>query len=161
MMQYKSFLVDDNLDIYSARTKKKLTPHVGSDGYLQVQCRDADQKSIHERVHVIYGHTVVPNPDPEHLKYINHLDSNKLNCDPSNLEWTTNAANVKHGWDSGNRTHKNRTKVSATKDGITYEFDSIRELGRELHLDRHKVARVLKGELPTDYFTYQFNYIKM
>lgn len=161
MMQYKSFLVDDDLNIYSARTNRKLTPHVGSDGYLQVQCRDAKQKSIHERVHVIYGHTVVPNPDPEHLKYINHLDSNKLNCAPSNLEWTTNSDNVKHGWDSGNRTHKNRTRVSATKDGITHEFNSIRELGRELHLDRHKVARVLKGELPPDYFTYTFNYIKM
>ena len=159
MKQYQGFLVDDDLNIYSARTKRKLTPHVGSDGYLQVSCRDENQKLIHQRVHVIYGHTVVHNPDPEHLHYINHKDSNKMNCDPSNLEWTTNSENVKHGWASGNRTHKNRTKVSATKDGITQVFGSIRELGQTLHLDRHKVARILKGELSPDYLSYTFNYI--
>ena len=39
MKQYQGFLVDDDLNIYSARTKRKLTPHVGSDGYLQVSYR--------------------------------------------------------------------------------------------------------------------------
>ena len=37
MLQYKGFLVDDNLNIYSARTGMQLTPTKGSDGYMQVQ----------------------------------------------------------------------------------------------------------------------------
>lgn len=159
MMQYKGFLVDEELNIYSKRSGRKLKPHVGSDGYLQVQYRNENGKSVHERVHVIYGHTVVDNPDPERLRYINHKDSNKLNCDPNNLEWTTNAENVQHGWHSGNRTHKNNTAVSATKDGVTQEFKSIGQLAKALHLDRHKVARILKGELPKNYLPYTFNYI--
>ena len=53
MYQYKGFLVDDDFNIYSARTGLKLTPSKGSDGYMQVQYRDANQKSVHERVHVI------------------------------------------------------------------------------------------------------------
>ena len=40
MLQYKGFLVDDNLNIYSARTGMQLTPTKGSDGYMQVQYRD-------------------------------------------------------------------------------------------------------------------------
>jgi hypothetical protein len=34
MYQYKGFLVDDDFNIYSARTGLKLTPSKGSDGYM-------------------------------------------------------------------------------------------------------------------------------
>ena len=44
MLQYKGFLVDDNLNIYSARTGMRLTPTKGSDGYMQVQYRDEKPK---------------------------------------------------------------------------------------------------------------------
>ena len=89
MLQYKGFLVDDNLNIYSARTGMQLTPTKGS---------------------------------------------------------------------SGNRIHKNKTKVNATdRDGNIFKFNSIRELGKELHLGRHKVARILKGEID-NYYDYDFDY---
>lgn len=159
MKQYKGFLVDDDYNIYNARTGRKLKPHKGTDGYLQVLYREPDGKTVHERVHVIIGHLFVDNPNPEHLKYINHIDSDKTNCSLDNLEWVTNSQNVKHGWHSGNRTHKNNTAVRAIKDGCVYEFSSIRKLAKELHLDRHKVARILKGELPKDYLEYEFEYI--
>lgn len=159
MKEYKGFLVDEQLNIYSKRTGLRLTPYKGSDGYLHVQYRDATGKSKHERVHVIYGHTVVENPKPDEYHYINHKDSNKLNCDPSNLEWTTNSENVKHGWHSGNRTHRNNTRVSVSDGNYVQEFKSIRQLAETLHLDRHKVARVLKGELPPHCIPYTLNYI--
>ena len=156
MYQYKGFLVDDDFNIYSARTGLKLTPSKGSDGYMQVQYRDANQKSVHERVHVIYAHVFIPNPNG--YKYVNHKDSDKTNNELSNLEWCTNSQNVKHGWHSGNRTHKNRTKVVVTfPTGETEYFSSIREVGSVLNLDRHKVARILKGEMRNNY-PYQFDY---
>lgn len=157
MKQYKGFLVDDDLNIYSARTKLKLSPHIGSDGYMQVIYRDENQKLIHERVHVILAHLFIPNPN--NYKYVNHIDSDKTNNSLSNLEWCTNSYNVKHGWESGNRTHKNRTKVCAIdKDGNKFYFNSIRELGKALHLDRHKVARILKKEIANNY-DYDFIYM--
>ena len=156
MLQYKGFLVDDNLNIYSARTGMQLTPTKGSDGYMQVQYRDENQKSIHERVHVIYAHLFIPNPNG--YKYVNHIDSDKTNNNLSNLEWCTNSYNVKHRWKSGNRIHENKTKVNATdRDGNIFKFNSIRELGKELHLDRHKVAKILKGEID-NYYDYDFDY---
>ena len=159
MREYDGFLVDDDLNIYSKRTGLKLTPHEGSDGYMQVQYRDSDSKNHHQRVHVIYAHCFIPNPNK--YKYVNHIDSNKLNNQLNNLEWCTNSYNVLHGWKSGNRTHRNNTKIKAINitNGESFNFNSIRECGKKLKLDRHKIARVLKGELKKDYLGYLFSYI--
>lgn len=159
MKEYDGFLVDENFNFYSKRTGKKLTPYIGTDGYLQVQYRKENQKNHHNRVHVILAHCFIQNPN--NYKYINHKDSNKLNNSLENLEWCTNSYNVKHGWNSGNRTHKNRTKVMVTTLSNEYigSYNSIRECGKKLNLDRHKIARVLKGELPFDYLNYLFSYI--
>ena len=159
MKEYDGFLVDDDLNIYSKRTGFKLTPNKGTDGYMQVQYRREDGKNHHQRVHVILAHCFIPNPNG--YKYVNHIDSNKLNNQLDNLEWCTNSYNVLHGWKSGNRTHKNNTKIKAVNilNGESYSFKSIRQCGETLKLDRHKIARVLKGELNEDYLGYLFSYI--
>lgn len=158
MKEYDGFLVDNNLNFYSKRTGRKLTPYIGSDGYKHVQYRDAKQKTHHNRVHIILAHCFIPNPN--NYKYVNHINSNKLNCNLDNLEWCTNSYNVKHGWHSGNRTHKNRTKITVKtlSNDLIGNYNSIRECGKELNLDRHKIARVLKGELKSDYLGYLFSY---
>lgn len=157
MKQYKNFLVDDDLTIYNARTKRKLKPYLGSDGYMQVVCSHENGHSIHERVHVIYAHCFIPNPN--NYKYVNHIDSDKTNNALSNLEWCTNAENVYHGWHSGNRTHHNNTAIQAIdKNGNKWKAPSIRQLCSLLHLDRHKVSRILKGEIQNRY-EYEFTYM--
>jgi hypothetical protein len=158
MKEYDGFLVDDDLNIYSKRTGRKLTAYVGTDGYPQVQYRDDNNRPHHNRVHVIYAHCFIPNPN--NYKYINHIDSDKTNNSLDNLGWCTNSYNVKHCWDSGNRTHKNNTAISVSVDDkIIGKYKSIRECGRALKLDRHKIARILKGELPEDYLGYLFSYV--
>ena len=77
MKEYDGFLVDNNLNFYSKRTGKRLKPHKGSDGYMQVQYRDENQKNHHQRIHVILAHCFIPNPN--NYKYVNHIDSNKMN----------------------------------------------------------------------------------
>lgn len=158
MKEYDGFLVDDDMTIYSKRGSRKLTPSKGSDGYMQVQYRDDNGRSYHNRVHVIYAHCFIPNPN--NYKYVNHIDSDKLNNSLNNLKWCTNSYNVQHGWGSGNRTHKNNTALSVSLNGkFIGTYKSTRECGRELHLNRHKIARVLKGELPKDYLGYLFSYV--
>lgn len=158
MKEYKGFYVDDDLNIYSERGTK-LKPFVGTDGYYQVTQRwNGNGKLYHVRVHRMFATLFIPNPN--HYKYVNHIDSNKLNNSLDNLEWCTNAENVKHGWHSGNRTHKNRTKVNVYLDGTLIAIcDSIREVGEKFHVDRHKVARILKGEI-VNHYKYTFEYAK-
>lgn len=154
--EYKGFLVDDDFNIYNSRTGNIVTPFVGTDGYYQVSRRDENGDSKHIRVHVLFANLFIDNPN--NYKYVNHIDSNKLNNSLDNLEWCTNSYNVYHGWHSGNRTHKNRTKVVAIKDDWRKEYPSIRALGEDLHVDRHKVARILKGEIENHY-DYVFDYV--
>lgn len=158
MKEYKGFLVDEELNIYNKHTGNKITPHVGSDGYVHVSCRIGNGKVNRNRLHVILANCFIPNPNE--YKYINHIDSNKLNNKLENLEWCTNSYNVQHGWNSGNRTHKNNTKISVyNKESILIgTYKSIRECASELKIDRHKIARVLKGELRKDYLGYLFEY---
>ena len=153
--EYKGFLVDDNFNIYNSRTGLAVTPFVGTDGYYQVSRRDETGNHKHIRVHTLFANIFIDNPN--NCKYVNHIDSNKLNNSLNNLEWCANSYNVYHGWHSGNRTHKNRTKVIACKDGWEKEYPSIRSLSENLKLDRHKVARILKGELKNHY-EYTFDY---
>lgn len=95
MKEYDGFSVDEELNIYNSQTGRKLTPHKGSDGYMQVIRRTKEGKSHHQRVHVILAHCFIPNPNG--YKYINHIDSNKMNNSLDNLEWCTNSYNVQHG----------------------------------------------------------------
>lgn len=160
MKEYDGFLVDDELNVYSKQSGRKLSPFVGVDGYMHIRYRTVGDKYHENRLHVIYAHCFIDNPN--HYKYVNHIDSDKLNNDLNNLEWCTNSQNVKHGWHSGNRTHKNNTAVNVyTLDGEYLDtFKSIRECGKQLHVDRHRIARVLKGEIKKDCLGYLFEYAK-
>lgn len=155
--EYKGFLVDDDLNIYNKASGKKLSPYLGADGYMHVSRRE-NGKVYRNRVHVIYAHCFIPKEDG--CRYVNHKDSNKLNNKLSNLEWCTNSYNVYHGWHSGNRIHKNNTKVIVfdLNNNEIGRYGSIRKCGEALHLDRHKIARVLNGELRPDCLGYYFKY---
>lgn len=156
LKECKGFYVDDDLNIYSPHGNL-LKPYVGSDGYCQVQYRRPNGKAYHARVHRIYAELFIPNPNG--YLYVNHKDSNKQNNALDNLEWCTNSENVKHGWHSGNRTHHNRTAVNVyMDDAFLGTYPSIREAAKAHHVDRHKVARILKGEIPNRYQPLSFEY---
>ena len=146
--------MDEQCNIYNAKGHK-LSPYIGVDGYAHIT-RSENNKKYRYRVHTIIANVFVSNPNG--FKYVNHIDSNKLNNNPENLEWCTNSQNVYHGWHSGNRTHKNRTKVSVYLNGkLINTYPSIRQLSMDLQLDRHKVARILKGE-SNNCYKYKFVY---
>lgn len=154
LKEYKGFYVDEQCNIYNAKGHK-LSPYIGVDGYAHIT-RSENNKKYRYRVHTIIANVFVPNPNG--FKYVNHIDSNKLNNNPENLEWCTNSQNVYYGWHSGNRTHKNRTKVSVyLNDKLINTYPSIRQLSMDLQLDRHKVARILKGE-SNNCYKYKFVY---
>ena len=158
--EYKAFIVsfdeEGEIQISNRHTGRKIKPYVGTDGYIHVS-RQENGVIIRERLHRIIATCLVENPKGQ--RYVNHIDSNKTNNHPSNLEWCSNSENVKHGWESGNRIHRDKTSVvvyNLNKELIG-SWDSLRQMAVELKVDRHRVARILKQETKNNY-PYIFEY---
>jgi deoxycytidylate deaminase len=71
-------------------------------GYVEVNIQGKKLK-----LHRLIAETFIENPDIEYYNQINHIDGNKQNNAPENLEWCTNRYNCEHR--SLNSTTKNRS----------------------------------------------------
>jgi len=75
--------------------------------------------------HRIVAEVFVHNPHPRKYKIVNHIDSNRLNNDSSNLEWCDQKHNMQHASKTGrlkNNGAKKKPLVGATYDSIRKEF---------------------------------------
>ena len=90
----------EGTDVYRIINGKyhKLHKFVDNVGYYQTVFR-INGKRIYVRVHRLIAEALVPNPD--NLPMVNHIDGNKLNNDPSNLEWCTNSHNTQEAYNKG------------------------------------------------------------
>lgn len=76
------------------KTGKPLKGYVRPDGYVRVNINGKP-----EYYHRVVATVLIPNP--ENKPYINHVDGNKQNNHPLNLEWVTQSENIKHSYDMG------------------------------------------------------------
>lgn len=104
--------------------------YVGSHGY-RVVWRSCRQYLVHRLVAEKY----IPNPD--NLPQVNHKDRNRLNNDPSNLEWVTNQENSEHAMSVG------FTVVSP--EGYVLQGFNIRAFCRSAGLSPSHLSEVLNG----------------
>ena len=79
------------------KTKLKLGYTKTSNGYFQVGI--GGRKGKIEMIHRIMAMAFVPNPDNK--PFVNHIDGDKGNCSPTNLEWCTSAENNAHARETG------------------------------------------------------------
>ncbi|HLI93239.1 MAG TPA: NUMOD4 domain-containing protein [Puia sp.] len=85
---------DINGNFFSrVQPEKILIPFVNS-GYFKINL-NKQMKYVHRIVATVF----VPNPN--NYSVVNHVDGNKLNYHPSNLEWTTDQLNCQHAWKTG------------------------------------------------------------
>ena len=79
--------------IWSRRTNKILTPIENGNGYKGVNLGYNNRQLIHRLVCM----TFVPNPDPEHLTQVNHINEDKSDNRSCNLEWCDSKYNLNYG----------------------------------------------------------------
>ena len=157
--KYPLIYVDD-IDVFKKMpdgTFHKLSKWVDNVGYYQVVFR-VNGKRKYVRVHRLLMES--HHPDANHKLQVNHIDGNKLNNHPSNLEWCSNSANTKAAYDLGLYKDTKACRVVAIhKDtGSKREFNSIRECATALNLNRKTITAILKQQKENNY-PYLFNYL--
>lgn len=82
--------------------KKKIKTGItkNQQGYYQVRLGGKINGKTYS-VHRIMAEAFCSNPNQDTI--VNHIDGNKGNCSPSNLEWCTSSENSKHAFDTGLR----------------------------------------------------------
>ena len=80
------------------RKGKILSPWIGNNGYYYVTVTIAS-KRLKFLLHRLVASAFCDGFDP--LLSVNHIDGNKLNNLPQNLEWVTLSRNTQHQWESG------------------------------------------------------------
>jgi len=78
--------------------EKEIEPYLTKGGYLEIKFQH-NRKVIKAHVHRLVAIAFVPGFSPE--KHVNHVDGDKRNNRPENLEWVTKGENTKHAWETG------------------------------------------------------------
>lgn len=126
---------------------------VNPSGYRYVNLRKHDI-SKNTRVHRLVGIHFIPNP--LNLPCLNHIDGNKINNLPSNLEWCTHRENCIHAWDTGlakisdlsKETTRKRVSVKVIDSVTKQEFRSIKEAAAFHNLTPGCLYAMLAGKNP-------------
>lgn len=135
------YFIGVDYNVYSCRTHKIIKNQETNVGYFRVQLYK-NGKSERISIHRIIAIALIPNP--YNKPQINHVDNNRKNNHPSNLEWTTQSENLKHmhSQDRHKRSDAGEsTRILAVKrkqGKLTYQqAEEIRSLK---HLPQRKLA---------------------
>lgn len=160
---FDRYLIDENGIIYDTeKDMRKICQWIDNVGYKQCNLYDKNRKKYYKRVHRLVAKAFIPNPD--NLPQVNHKDGDKTNNHISNLEWTVNSENTKHGYDNnlyyfGTSKSYPINVYSKKTHAFIKTYSSIRELSRELGLNRKTVTSILKGQRKNNY-NYLFEYVE-
>lgn len=141
---YPNYYVTDEGFIYSEKNNIILKGGLDKDGYSLVTLQRGMLRrtaKVHREVAIAY----VPNPDK--LPVVNHIDGNKINNHPSNLEWTTVSGNTKHAYVLGSLCQKGEAN-----NACKYP-DDIVNMCISLHCDKGVSIKALSSKLGIKYAT--------
>lgn len=82
----------------TTKPDRVISSYVEKNGYATVAVQ-VDGKRKKFALHYLVARAFVPGYAPDLC--VNHIDGNKTNNLPSNLEWVTRARNTQHAWETG------------------------------------------------------------
>lgn len=113
---------------FNGKTRKHygriLSPNRSIAGYLSVQLFDYERVPRRSLIHRLVALAFIPNP--YNLPEVNHLDFDRANNLPVNLEWVTRSQNMKYSARAG---RSNKPKPTVVSDGLVRNVLDMKERG--------------------------------
>jgi len=134
---------DGSVWIHRGSRNKRRFGNLTHKGYRTVLIRE------HGREHTVFVHRLVALafvPNPTNLPQVNHINGNKSDNRPENLEWCTNEENAKHRF-SVLRSYGKRTPIMCVETGARYE--SVKDAARRTGVNRANIHGCLSGKRKT------------
>lgn len=161
---FPDYIVSNYGRIISLLTNKVIN---GSDnnGYVRLKLRK-NGKAYYKFKHRIVAESFCNNPDNK--PYVNHIDGNKYNNHPNNLEWVTAEENIHHAmktglmYTKGEKVHfASITEETAHKICQLIEEGkmNLKEIAMELNVGYHCVAKISNGT-SWKHISSQYNFLK-
>lgn len=170
---YKGFYsVNSAGIIFNNETGKKITQCKNSRGYaVIVLCKNGVKKT--ESAHRLVCFTFKPTTYFDGA-FVNHIDGNKMNNSPGNLEWVTGSQNMIHAYRTGLQTVSDNQRVATakycvdnyskkviqkdTEGNIIKEFISASEAARQTGFCQTHISSVCRGKVKTCH-NFKFEYV--
>lgn len=115
---FENYAVSEAGVVTNLKTGRVLKHSLNENGYLYASLwknNKAAPRSVHRLVATAYI------PNPESKPFVNHIDANRTNPHKDNLEWCTQAENIKHAYQIGNMSQKQ----NFTADELTWLLSEV------------------------------------
>lgn len=138
--------------VVNTKTGRVLKTNISMTGYERLSITLGKGKLYSASIHRLLAEAFIPNDDIT-KDTVNHKDGNKLNNSLSNLEWCSNADNIRHAFSSGlhpkHRRHKDYDALikrnSLMIDMYLSSSSSMRAIGKAFGLKETQAKKILKG----------------
>ena len=159
---YDNYKLYENGDIVN-KYGKKISPVDNGKNYLIVNLNTEPKgKRVCKAIHRLLGEHFIPNPN--NLPEINHIDTNRRNNSLNNLEWCTHGENIKHSYDTNNRsaTGTNNARCKTTEKVVheicellqrNIKSSAIRDLGYS-----YVLVRSIKSKKNWNHISEHYNF---
>lgn len=138
------FWIDRRGTVLNITNGNIVKSYVGADEYEHITLRYHGKK-YRKRIHSLMGKTYLGNPP-----MVNHIDGCKSNNNLTNLERSTNSANVKHAYDNNFYTTRGgkgtAVVVTSKSTGNSQCFTSMRKAEEATGVTRHRIKRIIENK---------------
>ena len=163
---YPDYMVSNKGRIFSLKTFSFMEGTHTESGYVRIKLRDKEGKEHIKAKHRIVAESFCENE--ENKPYVNHIDGDKDNNHPSNLEWVTSKENTQHAIETGliytigEKSHF-ATINEETAHKICQLIEegklNLKEIARQLNVGYDCVKKINRGN-SWKHISNQYNFLK-
>jgi hypothetical protein len=155
---YKKDDVDEKVRIFSKWKKEKdgmvlsenfvreTSQHIHKTGYAHVNMKLPGENKIVKKLHRLVAKQLVENPDPENFDTVDHIDWDKLNNHPLNLQWMSNSQNSTKGGNPDETYYHSKTYEITYLDGRKETIENLNQFCKERNYSRGSLYSLSIGK---------------